>query len=108
MDAKLEHVAMRQTGDIAGLELLDETIDDHAATALLKELVEIVDLHRPKRVAVDFDRVKSATSQLIHSMIILRRALRDIGGQLELVNVNPTLREQFRRLNLSGTLFEIP
>ena len=107
MISRFGHVAHRQNGDTLELLLLDEKINDDASTEMLREMMAIVDREKPKKVAVVCDRVEQVTSNFINSMIILRRELKNDGVQLELLNMIPNLREQFRRLNLEGSIFEI-
>ena len=105
--ADFQHFHVRWRGDVLVIFLRD--LGDKAslvAGRLGEDLSYIVDLHRPKKVVMDFVSITYCPSSMINDVLRMQQMM-PVGSQLKCCGMNEWTREKFRVLNLEGTVVEI-
>jgi anti-anti-sigma regulatory factor len=72
-----------------------------------QELLSFIDQEQPAKLVVNFNSVKSSSTEMINNMLKAKRRLLKHNGALKLCGINETVREVYKVLNMDGTVFEI-
>jgi anti-anti-sigma regulatory factor len=105
---QFEHFKTRQEGGVAVLQLLDPRLFDTLMVSELQdELVAYLEKEKPAKVLVDFDSVTHCSTAVINGLLRAKKRLMEWGGELKFCNMDDTIREAYRLLNLDGTVFHI-
>jgi anti-anti-sigma regulatory factor len=106
--AEFEHFKAHQEDGVTVVHLLDPRLFDTLMVSELQdELLEYLDHTRPASVLVDFDSVSHCSTAVINGLLRAKKRLMEWGGQLKFCNMDDTIREAYRLLNLDGTVFHI-
>jgi len=99
----------RETIDGITVLTLDgkEVLDRQKLADLREAIAALVDEENPEKLVVDFDGLQYCTSEFIGVLIRAHRKLVKENGRIDLCNLQPTIREVFKTLNLDGTMFRI-
>jgi anti-sigma B factor antagonist len=81
-------------------------VDELSVEAVARQLFGVVEQSGPRRVVLDFGKVRYATSTLLGRLIALRSRVLASGGQLALCNVSPLLYEMLEVTRLTQ-VFEV-
>ena len=84
-----------------------QVLDREKLAELREEMTQLVDQERPQKLLVDFDGLQYCTSEFIGVLIRAHRQLSKESGRVDLCNLQSTIREVFKTLNLDGTMFHI-
>ncbi|MCA9247047.1 MAG: STAS domain-containing protein [Planctomycetales bacterium] len=84
-----------------------EVLDREKLSELREAISSLVDQEHPHKLLVDFGGVQYCTSEFIGVLIRAHRRLAQDNGRIDLCNLQPTIHEVFKTLNLDGTMFRI-
>lgn len=71
------------------------------------ELVEFVEREKPHHLLFDLGKVEFCSTSLINTLLIARKILMIRAGIVKLADPRPSVEENFRTLNLEGSIFDI-
>ena len=83
-----------------------KTLDEQTSQAVGAELFELTDKMARRKLVLNFIDVEYLSSGALGVLITLHKKLRDVGGKLVLMNIDPKLHEVFEITKLNK-LFEI-
>ncbi len=89
-------------GTLVALSNRDLTAE--ATSVLAEELFEIACESDHPNISLDFERIGLVSSVVVAKMVVLDGQLREIGGRLSVVNVNPTLYDLFVYMGLNEVI----
>ncbi len=87
--------------------LTDSLFDPLVVFDFDRELQEAVQTRQPKQMLVDFANVQRTATGIINSLLLAKKALIAIGGDIAFFNVSENIRHTYRVLRLEGTMFLI-
>jgi anti-anti-sigma factor len=90
--------------DVAVVKLTPRDMDDMTAEAAGGRLLRLAEERGRHGLVLDLGGVPCLTSMWLCHLVILHRRVRDLGGQLTLVNVPPPAYEVFRVTKLDTVL----
>lgn len=91
-----------ENGTLVALSNRDLSTD--AVAVLVDELYEIACEADHPNLCLDFERIGLVSSIVVAKMIVLDGQLREIGGRLRAIHVNPTLYDLFIRMGLDDVI----
>jgi anti-anti-sigma regulatory factor len=107
MKKQYKYFRVEQLDDVTMLTFTTRDFVKQLATQEMKaELVSYAREQMPSRLLVNFENVDRFSTELIGTMLSLKKLLSD-NGIVKLSCLEPVHREVFRVLNLDGTVFEI-
>lgn len=102
------HFQIRDHGDVSELYLAETSLFDVPQyTELQQDLMDYVELHKPTRLIVNFDRISYASTALINGVLKAQNRLESLGGKLKLIGLSESVREAFRMLKLDEKVVSI-
>lgn len=103
-----KHFQVERRNSAVVLHLKDPNLfDTLLINGLHDELLEFIELEKPQKLLVDFKRVTYSSTAVINALLRAKKRVGAEGGQLKLSSMAEPIREQFRILNLDGTVFDI-
>ena len=87
------------------VELLDERILDEQRIAELRESLEsVIEKNQDGRMLINFVNVQFMTSAMLGLLVRVHKKVCELGGKLELCNVDPSIRKIFEITQLTKVL----
>ena len=103
-----KHLSIETHGEILIVRIVtDSLFDPLVVFDFDRELQEAVQTHQPKQVLVDFEHVQRTATGVINSLLLAKKSLIAIGGDIAFFNVSENIRHTYRVLRLEGTMFLI-
>jgi anti-anti-sigma regulatory factor len=97
-----------QRGDVTVVRVVDPRLfDTMIVTEFEDDLLDLVDMHLPQNVLIDFGAVTHCSTAVINGLLRAKKRLVARKGQLALCGMTDSIREAYRTLNLDGTVFAI-
>ena len=98
----------RDRGHVVVLQILESELSDLILQdQLLVALTEFVNTHRPKCLLLDLSEVEYCATGVINSFLLVRKQIKEQGGEFKLCSLSESLRFAFQSLNLENTVFSI-
>ncbi len=90
------HLKIQQDGDIVVIEFLDRNIIEEPSIQKIGEQIGgLIDASPNPKLLVNFSGVEHLSSAALGQLITINNKVRDKGGQLRLVNIDPQIYEVF-------------
>ncbi|MBI2477866.1 MAG: hypothetical protein HYV60_04240 [Planctomycetia bacterium] len=98
---------VREQAGVMVVTLCKSRYVDHDVLELESHLVELVQWEQPQKLLIDM-RVLELTTNAVHKVLLdARNAVAHYGGQLQLCNLTPPVREIMQMLHLLENIFEV-
>ena len=81
-------------------------IDHHRSIGIRKETDELIFAHMPKNLVLDFSAVQFCDSSGIALVLGRYKIIKELGGQIEIINTSPQITKIFTLANL-GRIIKI-
>ncbi|OHB56546.1 MAG: hypothetical protein A2Y07_09515 [Planctomycetes bacterium GWF2_50_10] len=99
--AETSFVDIRMLGEVSLIEFNTGSICDIAQIdSVTRQLKKYIADNSPKKLIIDFSKVKFFTSQTLGLLLDIWRKLQTAGGELVISGINPQLHRVFKITNL--------
>jgi len=99
--AETSFVDIRMVGEVSLIEFNTGSICDIAQIdSVTRQLKKYIAENSPKKLIIDFSKVKFFTSQTLGLLLDIWRKLQTAGGELVISGINPQLHRVFKITNL--------
>jgi anti-sigma B factor antagonist len=107
MEQKTPRMKVEYGLDVTFVTFDDERIVDEEQIRQLKESFEpVIEKNQHKKLIINFVNVKFMTSALLGLLVRIHKKVCELGGQLQLSNMDPSIRRVFEITRLTN-VFDI-
>ena len=87
-------------GQVTIISLDAAAISTSGIDPIAQALREIIDQQHPKKVAIDFSRVRFLSSMMLGLLVDTWRRMKEYGGRIQICGIDPQLMRVFRITHL--------
>lgn len=105
MEKQTPRLKAARQGAATVVELIDRKIlDESSISQITAQLMALVSPDPAPRVVLDFANVSHMSSSALGMLITFHKRIKDMGGQLRLCNISPSIYEVFVLTRLNQVL----
>lgn len=106
--AEYKHFELQELDGVTIVLLLDnKLLKQRVLDELRDELLGFVDETQPDKLLIFFGQVEYCTSAAISGLLSVKRRLSVYGGEVKLCALTEAVEESFKRLGLTGAVFQV-